>query len=62
MVTRYSSISTRKLPKALKIITADKCMVSQSDYDDFHKMIKQYIVANVLGSSAQVDFYGYVVL
>ncbi|KAM5564756.1 ent-kaurene oxidase, chloroplastic [Rosa sericea] len=53
MVTRYSSISTRKLSSALKILTADKCMVAISDYNDFHKMIKQYILSNVLGTNAQ---------
>lgn len=54
-MTRYSSISTRKLSNALKILTADKCMVAISDYNDFHKMIKRYILSNVLGPSAQVD-------
>ncbi|KAL6207365.1 hypothetical protein ACLB2K_018323 [Fragaria x ananassa] len=53
MVTRYSSISTRKLSNALKILTADKCMVAASDYNNFHKVIKRYILANVLGPSAQ---------
>ncbi|KAL6212973.1 hypothetical protein ACLB2K_018188 [Fragaria x ananassa] len=53
MVTRYSSISTRKLSNALKILTADKCMVAISDYNNFHKMIKRYILANVLGPSAE---------
>ncbi|XP_062022226.1 ent-kaurene oxidase, chloroplastic [Rosa rugosa] len=53
MVTRYSSISTRKLSNALKILTADKCMVAISDYNDFHKMIKRYILSNVLGANAQ---------
>lgn len=53
MVTRYLSISTRKLSNALKILTADKCMVAISDYNDFHKMIKRYILSNVLGPSAQ---------
>ncbi|KAL6214632.1 hypothetical protein ACLB2K_014064 [Fragaria x ananassa] len=53
MVTRYSSISNRKLSNALKILSADKCMVALSDYNDFHKMIKRYIRANLLGSRAQ---------
>lgn len=58
-MTRYSSISTRKLSNALKILTADKCMVAISDYNDFHKMIKRYILSNVLGPSAQVDCYSF---
>ncbi|XP_031279374.1 ent-kaurene oxidase, chloroplastic [Pistacia vera] len=53
MVTRYSSISTRKLSNALKILTADKCMVATSDYGEFHKLAKRCILSNVLGSNAQ---------
>lgn len=54
MVTRFSSISTRKLSKALKILTADKCMVATSDYNEFHKTVKRHILTNVLGANAQV--------
>lgn len=53
MVTRFSSISTRKLSNALKILTFDKCMVATSDYNDFHKMVKGFILRNVLGAPAQ---------
>ncbi|XP_030513546.1 ent-kaurene oxidase, chloroplastic-like [Rhodamnia argentea] len=53
MVTRFSSISTRKASNALRILTADKCMVAMSDYDEFHKMVKRYIIANILGANAQ---------
>lgn len=53
-MTRYGSISSRKLSKALTILTADKCMVAMSDYNEFHKMVKRYILANVLGANAQV--------
>lgn len=53
MVTRYSSISTRKLSNPIKILTRDKCMVATSDYDDFHKMVKRYILASLLGPNAQ---------
>ena len=56
MVTRFSSISTRKLSNALKILTSDKCMVATSDYNDFHKMIKRHILSNVLGANAQVSY------
>ncbi|KAK1312422.1 hypothetical protein QJS10_CPA07g00287 [Acorus calamus] len=38
MVTRHSSISTRKLSKALTILTSNKNMVAMSDYSEFHKM------------------------
>nr|AYV88887.1 cytochrome P450 oxidase CYP701A56 [Polygala tenuifolia] len=54
MVTRYSSISTRKLSKALSILSQDKNMVAMSDHNDFHKMVKRYILANVLGTEAQI--------
>ncbi|CAK8535578.1 unnamed protein product [Lathyrus sativus] len=53
MVTRYSSISKRKLSTALTILTSDKCMVAMSDYNDFHKMVKKHILASVLGANAQ---------
>ncbi|EOY14615.1 GA requiring 3 [Theobroma cacao] len=53
MVTRYSSISTRKLSNALKILTFDKCMVATSDYGEFHKMAKRYLLTNTLGANAQ---------
>ncbi|XP_057986837.1 ent-kaurene oxidase, chloroplastic isoform X2 [Hevea brasiliensis] len=53
MVTRYSSISTRKLSKALTVLTQDKCMVATSDYDEFHKMVKRCILTSVLGTNAQ---------
>ncbi|XP_021911785.1 ent-kaurene oxidase, chloroplastic-like [Carica papaya] len=53
MVTRYASISTRKLSNALKVLTYDKCMVATSDYDDFHKMVKRFIMSSLLGANAQ---------
>lgn len=54
MVTRFSSISTRKLSNALKILTSDKCMVATSDYNEFHKTVKRHILTNFLGANAQV--------
>jgi len=56
MVTRFPSISTRKLSTALTILTSNKCMVATSDYNDFHKMVKKHILANVLGVNAQVGY------
>lgn len=55
-MTRYSSISTRKLSKALRILTCDKCMVATSDYNEFHKTVKRHLLANVLGANAQVCY------
>uniref|UniRef100_A0ACD5UDZ4 Uncharacterized protein n=1 Tax=Avena sativa TaxID=4498 RepID=A0ACD5UDZ4_AVESA len=56
MVAKFSSISTRKLPKALSVICRDKTMVATSDYGDFHKMVKRFVMAGLLGSSAQRKF------
>ncbi|KAI3821103.1 hypothetical protein L1987_08660 [Smallanthus sonchifolius] len=52
-VTRFQSISTRKLSNALKVLTADKTMVAMSDYDDYHKTVKRHILTAVLGPNAQ---------
>ncbi|XP_047083285.1 ent-kaurene oxidase 2-like [Lolium rigidum] len=56
MVAKFSSISTRKLPKALSVLTRDKAMVATSDYNDFHKMVKRLVMAGMLGSAAQKQF------
>lgn len=53
MVTRYSSISTRKLSTALEILTSNKSMVAMSDYNEFHKIAKRHLLTNVLGTNAQ---------
>ncbi|KAK9165307.1 hypothetical protein Scep_000498 [Stephania cephalantha] len=53
MVTKFSSISTRKLSNALKVLTKDKCMVATSDYNEFHKTVKRYILTSLLGPNAQ---------
>uniref|UniRef100_A0A0D9WRD2 Ent-kaurene oxidase n=1 Tax=Leersia perrieri TaxID=77586 RepID=A0A0D9WRD2_9ORYZ len=56
MIAKFSSISTRKLSKALTVLTRDKSMVATSDYGDFHKMVKRYVMSSVLGTSAQKQF------
>ncbi|KAG8075467.1 hypothetical protein GUJ93_ZPchr0006g42168 [Zizania palustris] len=56
MIAKFPSISTRKLSKALSVLTRDKTMVATSDYDDFHKMVKRYVMSSMLGSSAQKQF------
>ncbi|RVW50463.1 Ent-kaurene oxidase, chloroplastic [Vitis vinifera] len=43
----------KEVINALKILTFDKCMVATSDYNDFHKMVKGFILRNVLGAPAQ---------
>ncbi|KAL6964860.1 imidazoleacetate 4-monooxygenase [Sarracenia purpurea var. burkii] len=59
MVARFSSISTRKLSNALRILTFDKCMVATSDYDEFHKTVKRHILTSVLGPNAQKRHRGH---
>ncbi|KAF3333427.1 ent-kaurene oxidase [Carex littledalei] len=59
MVAKFSSISTRKLSKALTILTCDKKMVATSDYDDFHKLVKRCIITNLLGAGAQKQLRGH---
>nr|KJB58382.1 hypothetical protein B456_009G207500 [Gossypium raimondii] len=53
MVTRFSSISTKNLSNALKTLTIDKSVVATSDYNEFHKMAKRFLLRNILGSNAQ---------
>ncbi|KAL1212689.1 Ent-kaurene oxidase [Cardamine amara subsp. amara] len=53
MVTRFPSISTRKLSNALTVLTCNKAMVATSDYDDFHKLVKRCILNGLLGANAQ---------
>lgn len=56
MVTKYSSISTRKLSNALKILTFDKSIVAMSDYNEFYKTAKLHLLTSTLGTNAQVCF------
>lgn len=53
MVTKFSAISSRKLPNALRILTREKTMVAMSDYGDYHRMAKKMVVTNLLGAAAQ---------
>ncbi|KAK4390614.1 Ent-kaurene oxidase, chloroplastic [Sesamum angolense] len=53
MVTKYSSISARKLSNALKILTCDKSMVAMSDYNEFYKTAKRHLLTSTLGPNAQ---------
>lgn len=60
-MTRYPSISSRKLSSALTVLTSNKCMVAMSDYNDFHKTVKKLILTNVLGANAQVGYTNFVI-
>ncbi|XP_021911763.1 ent-kaurene oxidase, chloroplastic-like [Carica papaya] len=53
MVTRFASISTRKLPRAMKIVSNDKGTLATSDYDDFHRMAKRFMMSTLLSANAQ---------
>ncbi|KAL0325657.1 UNVERIFIED_CONTAM: Ent-kaurene oxidase, chloroplastic [Sesamum radiatum] len=53
MVTKYSSISARKLSNALKILTCDKSVVAVSDYNEFYKTAKRHLLTSTLGPNAQ---------
>ncbi|KAK6130911.1 hypothetical protein DH2020_035347 [Rehmannia glutinosa] len=53
MVTRFSSISTRKLSNAIKILTCDKNIVALTDYGEYHKTVKRHILTSTLGPNAQ---------
>ncbi|MCO5594086.1 hypothetical protein L7F22_048107 [Adiantum nelumboides] len=53
MITKYSSIPTRKMFKALSILTSQKLMVSMSDFGAEHRMLKKILVTNLLGHSPQ---------
>eukprot|EP01018_Ginkgo_biloba_P010638 Gb_05156 [translate_table: standard] len=54
VVTKFSSISSRQLPNALRILSKDKAMVSTSDYGEYHLMVKKLLVKNLLGSTALI--------
>ena len=54
MVEKFSSISTRKLAKAVYILSRDKKMVAGSDSGEFHRNGKRHIMKSLLGSSALV--------
>ncbi|CAN6333845.1 unnamed protein product [Urochloa humidicola] len=59
MIAKFSSISTRKLSKALTLLTGNKTSaISTSDYGDFHAMAKRYILNSMLGPSAQKQLRG----
>lgn len=53
LVNKFSSISTRKLSKALTTLTSQKSLVAMSDYGEYHKMVKRYVLASLLGQNAQ---------
>lgn len=59
MVTKFASISSRKMPFALRTLTRDKTMVAMSDYGAEHRMLKKILTANLLGPNTQVPRNSY---
>ncbi|KAF0904465.1 hypothetical protein E2562_034744 [Oryza meyeriana var. granulata] len=55
MVEKFSSISTRKLPTAMSVLTRNN-MIAISDYGDFHRYSKRNIMMSMLGFTAQKQF------
>ncbi|KAG0490584.1 hypothetical protein HPP92_007447 [Vanilla planifolia] len=53
LVTKFSSISTRKLSSALTTLTSNKALVAMCDYGEYHKMVKKYVLSSLLGANAQ---------
>uniref|UniRef100_J3MF59 Ent-kaurene oxidase n=1 Tax=Oryza brachyantha TaxID=4533 RepID=J3MF59_ORYBR len=55
MVEKFSSISSRKLPKPMSVLSRNR-MVAVSDFGDFQKMAKRNIMLSMLGYTAQKQF------
>ncbi|KAG0490628.1 hypothetical protein HPP92_007491 [Vanilla planifolia] len=47
LVTKFSSISTRKLSSALTTLTSNKALVAMCDYGEYHKMVKKYVLSSL---------------
>ncbi|KAM0931665.1 hypothetical protein ACQ4PT_000172 [Festuca glaucescens] len=56
MVAKFSSISNRKLPQAFSRLSHDKMILAVCDNGDYYKMVKHFVMAGMLGSSAQRQF------
>ncbi|KAH0453142.1 hypothetical protein IEQ34_017466 [Dendrobium chrysotoxum] len=48
LVTKFSSISMRKLSNALTTLTCNKALVAMSDYGEYHKTVKRYVLSGLL--------------
>lgn len=47
MITKYETISSKKLPLVLQILTTDKTIVAFLDYDDQYHMLKKVLVGHL---------------
>jgi hypothetical protein len=48
MITKFETISSRKLPLAMQIISRDKNLISLSDYGNQYRMLKKLLVNHLL--------------
>jgi ent-kaurene oxidase len=54
MIMKYETISSKKLPLALQILTKDKTLVAFSNYDNEYRMLKKVLVGHLLNINIQV--------
>ncbi len=54
MIIKYETISSKKLPLMLQILTRDKTIVAFSNYDDQYHMLKKVIVGRLFNINTQV--------
>jgi ent-kaurene oxidase len=59
MIKKYETISSRKLPLALQILTKDKTIVAFSNYDDQYHMLKKVLVGHLFNINTQVTIIPY---
>jgi hypothetical protein len=54
MITKFETISSRKLPLAMQIIGKDKNLISLLDYGNRYRMLKKLLVDHLLNTNTQV--------
>jgi len=54
MITKFETISSRKLPLAMQIISRDKNLISLLDYGNEYCMLKKILVDHLLNTNTQV--------
>jgi hypothetical protein len=54
MITKFETISSRKLPLVMQIISRDKNLISLLDYGNEYRMLKKLLVDHLLNTNTQV--------
>jgi hypothetical protein len=54
MITKFETISSKKLPLAIQIISRDKNLISLSDYGNQYRMLKKPLIDHLLNTNPQV--------